>query len=100
LSFGVFLHPKAARFLKKADSSLRKTIREDLVGLANSPEEKGEQLIHSPFWRLRVGDYRVIYEIDREHGRVVVLFIGHRRDVYDEFSRLLGDGISFELPAR
>jgi mRNA interferase RelE/StbE len=89
LSFGVFLHPKAARFLKKADPSLRKTIREDLVGLANSPEEKGEHLIHSPFWRLRVGDYRVIYEIDREPSRVVVLFIGHRRDVYDEFSRLL-----------
>jgi mRNA interferase RelE/StbE len=89
LSFGVFLHPKAARFLKNADPSLRKTIREDLVGLANSPEEKGERLIHSPFWRLRVGDHRVIYEIDREHNRVVVLFIGHRRDVYDEFSRLL-----------
>jgi mRNA interferase RelE/StbE len=89
LSFEVFLHPKAARFLKKADPSLRKTIREVLVGLANSPEEKGEHLIRSPFWRLRVGDYRVIYEIDREHSRVVVLFIGHRRDVYDEFSRLL-----------
>ena len=89
MSFGVFLHPKAARFPKKAAPSLRKTTREDLVGLANSPEEKGERLIHSPFWRLRVGDYRVIYEIDREHSRVIVLFIGHRRDVYDEFSRLL-----------
>ena len=89
MSFGVFLHPKAARFLRKADPSLRRKIREDLVGLANSREEKGEHLIHSPFWRLRVGDYRVIIEIDREHCRVVVLFIGHRRDVYDEFSRLL-----------
>jgi mRNA interferase RelE/StbE len=83
------LHPKAGCLLKKADPSLRKTIREDLVGLANSLEEKGEHLIHSPFWRLRVGDYRAIYEIDRQHGRVVVLFIGHRRYVYDEFSRLL-----------
>lgn len=89
MSFGVFLHPKAARFLKKADPSLRRKIREDLVELAGSPEEKGERLMHSPFWRLRVGDHRVIYEIDRERSRVIVLFIGHRKDVYDEFSRLL-----------
>lgn len=89
MSFGVFLHPKAVRFLKKADPSLRRKIREDLAELADSAEEKGERLILSPFWRLRVRDYRVIYEIDREHSRVIVLFIGHRRDVYDEFSRLL-----------
>jgi mRNA interferase RelE/StbE len=88
LSFGVFLHPKAARFLKKADPSLRRRIREDLAGLADSPEEKGERLMHSPFLKLRVGDYRAIYEIDRERNKVIVLFIGHRRDVYDEFSRL------------
>ena len=89
MSFGVFLHPKAARFLRKADSSLRGRIREGLAGLADSPERKGERLMHSPFWRLRVGDYRVIYEIDREQKKVIVLFIGHRRDVYDDFSRML-----------
>jgi len=89
LTFGVFLHPKAARFLKKADPSLRRRIRENLVKLADSPEERGERLVHSPFWRIRVGDHRVIYEIDKEDNRVIVLFIGHRRDVYDEFSRLL-----------
>ena len=89
MTFGVFLHPKAARFLKKAAPSLRRRITEDLVKLADSPEERGERLVHSPFWRTRVGDHRVIYEIDREHNRVIVLFIGHRRDVYDEFSRLL-----------
>jgi len=31
----------------------------------------------------------VIHEIDRERSRVIVLFIGHRKDVYDDFSRLL-----------
>ena len=38
---------------------------------------------------MRVGDHRVVYEIDRARNRVIVLFIGHRRDVYDDFSRLL-----------
>lgn len=33
-------------------------------------------------WSLRVGDYRVVYEIEEEAGRVVLLFTGHRRSVY------------------
>jgi len=33
-------------------------------------------------WRIRVGDYRIIYEIDAEQRCVTVLHIGHRRDVY------------------
>ncbi len=33
-------------------------------------------------WRLRVGDYRIIYEIDNDRRVVTVLHIGHRRDVY------------------
>jgi mRNA interferase RelE/StbE len=33
-------------------------------------------------WRIRVGDYRVIYEIDDEQKTVTILHIGHRRDVY------------------
>jgi mRNA interferase RelE/StbE len=57
--------------------------------LEDSPESKGQHLKGSPFWRLRVGEYRAIYEIDGARKRVVVLFVGHRRDVYDEFSRTL-----------
>ena len=33
-------------------------------------------------WRIRVGDYRIIYDIDDEKQRIIVLQIGHRRDVY------------------
>jgi mRNA-degrading endonuclease RelE of RelBE toxin-antitoxin system len=35
-----------------------------------------------------VGDYRAIYEIDRDESRVVVLFVGHRKKVYDDFSKV------------
>lgn len=34
-----------------------------------------------------MGDYRAIYEIDRDESRVVVLFVGHRKKVYDDFSK-------------
>jgi len=61
---------------------------ESLKILERSPES-GEQLKPSKFWKIRVGDYRVIYEIDPSTNRVIVLFVGHRKNVYDEFSRLL-----------
>jgi mRNA-degrading endonuclease RelE of RelBE toxin-antitoxin system len=57
--------------------------------LQESPESKGERLRPSEFWRIRVGDHRAIYEIDREKKTAIVLYVGHRRTVYDDFSHLL-----------
>jgi len=88
LSYRVLLHPKAAEFLDRADTTLKGRIKARLEELENHPEEKGQRLKPTPFWRLRIGDYRVIYMIEEETKRVIVLFIGHRREVYDDFSRL------------
>jgi mRNA interferase RelE/StbE len=50
--------------------------------LATRPESYGKPMRHTlhSLWSLRVGDYRVIYRIEDEE--VVILKIGHRRDVY------------------
>ena len=37
----------------------------------------------SGFYKLRVGDYRVIYEFDRESRIIIIIRVGHRREVYD-----------------
>ncbi|OAG27783.1 hypothetical protein TH606_05215 [Thermodesulfatator autotrophicus] len=34
------------------------------------------------FYKFRVGDYRIIYEIDRENFLIIVHLVGHRRDIY------------------
>ena len=88
MSLTVLLHRKAAKSLKKIQASTRSRILESLKELERWPE-KVDQLKPSRFWRLRVGDYRLIYEIDRQANRVIVLHIGHRKNVYDEFSRLV-----------
>jgi mRNA interferase RelE/StbE len=88
MSFAVFLHPKAAKELKKIENATRTRIVERLRDLKDNPERVGKVLRHSNFWSLRVGDYRAIYEIDRTRRQVVVLFIGHRKKVYDDFSKL------------
>jgi len=60
---------------------------ESVKGPERTPD-KGDQMKPSQFRRLRVGDYRVIYEIDMQSKRVIVLDIGHRKNVYDDFTRL------------
>lgn len=52
-------------------------------GLATNPRPSGcQKLSGREAWRVRVGDNRVVYEIDDPARRVLVVHIGHRRDVY------------------
>jgi mRNA interferase RelE/StbE len=88
VGFTVLLHPKAAKELEKIENATRTRIVERLRDLKDNPERVGKALRHSNFWSLRIGDYRAIYEIDRTRRQVVVLFIGHRKKVYDDFSKL------------
>jgi mRNA interferase RelE/StbE len=85
----VFLHPKAAKALKKLDASNRARLKEALRELAGNPEKIGKQLKLSDYWSLRIGDYRAIYAINKEDNQVTVIFIGHRKNVYDDFSKMV-----------
>ena len=89
MSFTVLLHPKAAKELDKIENATKARIVERLRDLNDNPERVGKALRHSNFWSVRVGDHRAIYEIDRAGRKVVVLFVGHRKKVYDDFSKLL-----------
>ena len=88
MGFTVLLHPKAAKELEKIENATRTRIVERLRDLKDNPERVGKILRNSNFWSLRVGDYRAIYEIDRTRKQVIVLFVGHRKKVYDDFSKL------------
>ena len=83
--FTVLLHPKAATTLRKIEEPIKSRIKEKLRELK---EKVGKPLKYSDFWSLRVGDYRAIYEINREKNQVIILFIGHRKKVYNDFSKL------------
>ena len=82
----VLLHPKAARSLEKFDKSVREKIKRKLKELTKNPR-KGKLLKPTNFRSLRIGEYRAIYEI--QNSKIVVLFIGHRKRVYEDFSRVL-----------
>lgn len=59
-------------------------IRDAIRALASDARPPGcRKLVGREGWRIRVGDYRVIYEIDDRQRTVTVLHVGHRRDVYE-----------------
>jgi len=89
VTFTILLHPKASQELKKISEPMRSRIRGKLKELRYKPERLGKKLRYTDFWSLRIGDHRAIYEIKRESKRVIILFVGHRRNVYDNFSKLV-----------
>ena len=78
----------ALKQLKKMDKSSASLIlgwiRKNIEGCDN-PRVHGKGLTanRSGQWRYRVGDYRIITEIEDDKVIVVVLNVGHRRDIYD-----------------
>ena len=58
-------------------------VRDAIGGLAEDPRPSGcLKLTGRDVWRIRIGSYRVVYEIDNSRRVVTVLHVGHRRDVY------------------
>ncbi|MBS7646304.1 MAG: type II toxin-antitoxin system RelE/ParE family toxin [Candidatus Bathyarchaeia archaeon] len=89
MGFRVFLHPKAVKELSRLDEAVRNRVVEALKRLEVNPEKAGKRLKPSAFWSLRVGDYRAIYEIDKNNSKVIVLFVGYRSKVYEDLTKML-----------
>ena len=72
--------------LKKLDKTIQKRILDymDEVGRLENPRSRGKALVENMrgLWRYRVGDYRVICEIQESRIIISVLKIGHRKNIY------------------
>jgi mRNA interferase RelE/StbE len=82
--YRVELRPAAVRSLRRVDPQIRERIRGAIALLAADPRPPASrQLKGRPGRRVRVGDYRIIYAIQDEVLLIVVVAVGHRREVYD-----------------
>ena len=81
----VKLSPAAARQLRKFDPQTRRWLQAVIELLADEPRPPAATRLvgGDGEWRVRTGDYRVIYEIHAGELLVLVLRMGHRRDIYD-----------------
>lgn len=88
IKYTVEYTPAAIKQLAKLDKHTRKLIYawidKNLQGCEN-PRQHGKGLTanHSGQWRYRVGNYRIIAEIEEDKIVILILNIGHRRDIYE-----------------
>jgi len=83
MRYSIEFVPSARRALRKLPLAIRTRIQVAIDELAESPFPPGVKKLHGEDgYRIRVGDYRLIYDV--EHGRLTILVIriGHRREVY------------------
>jgi mRNA interferase RelE/StbE len=84
--FEIRLIPSAARDLRGLPRPAQVRIARTIDRLAASPRPRGAKLLTGDgpqrIWRVRVGDYRILYEINDDRLLVLVIAVGHRREVY------------------
>ncbi len=82
--FKVIFDDKAIEFLEKLDNKNRERIFNKILSTKEDPFHYFEKLTKRNFYKLRVGDYRVIADINENEIKILVLLIGHRKNIYDK----------------
>lgn len=84
MTYRVEISPAAARQLRKLDASARRRIGGVIALLTEDPRPPAARPLvgGQGEWRVRTGDYRVIYDIDDGVLVVLVIAVGHRREIY------------------
>ncbi len=85
MTYSLRLGGGARRELTRLPREIIVRVDKVISALAEAPRPPGCRKLRSKTpegWRVRVGDYRVLYQIDDERREVTVYRIGHRRDVY------------------
>ncbi|RNI19871.1 type II toxin-antitoxin system RelE family toxin [Flexivirga caeni] len=84
MKYRVQFAPAAARQLRNLDKQAQRRIQAVVELLADDPRPAGVKKLTGGDgeWRVRTGDYRVIYEVHDDILLVLVLSLGHRRDIY------------------
>ena len=79
--FQVIIPDKIKKIILKLSHENRKRIKEKLLCLEINPE-LGKHLSGLPYWSLRIGKYRIIYQIEKNKLLILVVSFGHRKGIY------------------
>lgn len=87
MAWQIEFHPDAVKELKQLDrAAAARTVKtlETRIAVLDDPRALGAALTgeHSGYWRWRIGDYRVIARIEDARIVILVVRVGHRREVY------------------
>jgi mRNA interferase RelE/StbE len=83
MKFQVILPKSVQKELDRLPDEISRRVLARLAGLETSPHPPDvKKLKGRDAWRIRIGDYRVIYEIHDRVLQILVITVGHRREVY------------------
>lgn len=85
MTYDVRLAPAAMRQLRKLHPAGRRRVQATIDLLADDPRPPAarQPVGGAGEWRVRTGDFRIVYEIQDRQLLVLVVKVGHRRDVYE-----------------
>ena len=83
MTYEIIFSDKALKQLKKLDRAVQERIITALERIRIRPGSYVTKLVSDPGYRFRVGDYRVIMDIDNNVLHILVLKVSHRKNIYD-----------------
>lgn len=84
MTYRITVLPAAIREIRKLPPEAKRRVQAVVELLAEEPRPPAaKKLTARPEWRVRTGDYRILYRIHDDVLTVVVVRAGHRRDIYD-----------------
>ena len=83
-TYRIVFQPAARRQLKRLDVGARKQVVETIARLADDPRPPGIKALSGQhaLLRIRTGDYRIVYTVNDDQLLVLVVALGHRREIY------------------
>ena len=84
-NYDIVLKSSAQEELDALDNGIFRRIDRKVLALSETPRPPGCKKLkgYKDHWRIRVGDWRVVYIIDDSAKRIILTRVAHRRDVYD-----------------
>lgn len=82
--YKLIYHKSSVKFIAKQDKSSQERIAAGLIGLLNIPPEGDIKPLkgYIGLYRLRIGHYRILFNVDHEEGIIYIQAIGNRGDIY------------------
>jgi mRNA interferase RelE/StbE len=84
MTYEVQFDPKATEFLNTLDKELRHRIFKKILSTKSNPFHFFERLVERGDYKLKVGKYRIIADIDMNQKIIFITLIGHRKNVYEK----------------
>ncbi|MCK4443170.1 MAG: type II toxin-antitoxin system RelE/ParE family toxin [Thermoplasmata archaeon] len=82
MTYEIIFSDKALKQLRKMERNIQERIVAVLERIRTRPDAYVTKLVGDPGYKLRVGDYRIIVDVNVKDLRILVLKVGHRKSIY------------------